>query len=289
MIVIISLYALSVVLLLTHSWPNTFMCVLIFVVAYAVPQDQPGQWQQLVGRAAPAFQTIRAAVPPGPWKPFREQVSWMLLLLASKAPANRALISRVQRTTLTPLAMQLENAERFAEQAALVEAAAAAAAAAGAAAGGRESASKPASLLNSPVQQRHSRNPSRGDQQQQQQQSPVRTPLPGASSSSSSPEKFADPQSAAAAAGRTGSSSRASVEYAQGAAAAAAAYMGSPPPPAAAAAATAVRGGVSKSVTPERGDSGLMEDDELSMLQAEVAFLGLMSNNSSFRGQQGEQ
>lgn len=33
----------------------------------------------------------------------------------------------------------------------------------------------------------------------------------------------------------------------------------------------------------------MMEDDELSMLQAKVAFLGLMSNISSFRGQQGEQ
>jgi hypothetical protein len=54
-----------------------------------VPQDQPGQWQALVGATAPAFQAIQAAVPPGPWKPFKEQACWLLLLLAAKAPANR--------------------------------------------------------------------------------------------------------------------------------------------------------------------------------------------------------
>lgn len=32
---------------------------------------------------------------------------------------------------------------------------------------------------------------------------------------------------------------------------------------------------------PQRYDSGAVGDDELSMLQAEVAFLGLMSSNSS--------
>jgi hypothetical protein len=84
-----------------------------------VPQEQSNQWQALVGRSAPAFQSIRAAVAAGPWRPFKQQVCWLLLLLAAKSSSNRALLSRLQRTTLTPLAMQLENAERFAVQAEL--------------------------------------------------------------------------------------------------------------------------------------------------------------------------
>jgi hypothetical protein len=65
-----------------------------------VPQDQPGQWQALVGRTAPAFQAIKAAVPPGPWKPFKEQTCWLLLLLAAKAPANRCVVCSVPTAQL---------------------------------------------------------------------------------------------------------------------------------------------------------------------------------------------
>ena len=96
-------------------------------VACCAVQEDPSQfWRQLVGRAAPAFQTVSAAVLPGAWRPFKLQASWLLLLLACKNPSNRQMLSRVERTTLLPLAMQLENAERFQQQAAAAEAAAAA-------------------------------------------------------------------------------------------------------------------------------------------------------------------
>eukprot|EP00775_Hariotina_reticulata_P001957 gene1957-2284_t len=85
---------------------------------WSLQEDLGGVWQQLVGRSAPAFQVISRAVPDGPWKPFASQVAWMLLLLAVKSPQNRSMIHKVQRTTLAPLAMQLENAERYLQQAA---------------------------------------------------------------------------------------------------------------------------------------------------------------------------
>jgi hypothetical protein len=77
----------------------------------AAPQE-PAEPFQLVGRAAPAFPAVSARVGGGSWRPFRLQVSWMLLLLAVKAPANRMLISKVERASIAPLATQLENAER---------------------------------------------------------------------------------------------------------------------------------------------------------------------------------
>lgn len=42
----------------------------------------------------------------------------MLFLLSAKLPANREQISRLQRTSIAPLAQQLENAEKFAATAA---------------------------------------------------------------------------------------------------------------------------------------------------------------------------
>jgi hypothetical protein len=271
---------------------------------HAVPHgsDQPGQWSALVGRSAPAFQRLRSAVPPGPWKPFREQVSWLLLLLASKTAANRALVSRVQRTTLTPLAMQLENAERFAEQAAAVEAAAAAAAAEaaagdrGATAAGRgweQGGSSSRAAAPSPLQH-HSRGSSRSGvadfgQQQQQHASPGRSPLPSFSSSSS-PDRIGAAAAAVAAAGG-GSSGRPSIDSTAGRTSVGPNDAPSPSPralsPAAAAAAAA--GGVSdvssgRTTPAQRAGSGVLVpsgEDDLSMLQAEVAFLGLMSGQSS--------
>eukprot|EP00879_Flechtneria_rotunda_P016669 GHRR01017444.1.p1 GENE.GHRR01017444.1~~GHRR01017444.1.p1 ORF type:complete len:203 (-),score=105.47 GHRR01017444.1:872-1480(-) len=92
----------------------------------AVQEDLGGLWQQLVARTAPAFQQISAAVPEGLWRPFNLQIGWLLLLLAVKNPNNRAIISKVQRTTLTPLATQLGNVEKFYQQAAALDAAVAA-------------------------------------------------------------------------------------------------------------------------------------------------------------------
>jgi hypothetical protein len=264
---------------------------------HAVPHgsDQPGQWSALVGRSAPAFQRLRSAIPPGPWKPFREQVSWLLLLLASKTAANRALVSRVQRTTLTPLAMQLENAERFAEQAAAVEAAAAAADRGAAAGRGWEQAggsSSSRAAAPSPLQH-HSRGSSRsgvgefGQQQQQQQHaSPGRSPLPSFSSSSS-PDRLGAAAAGAAAGG--GSSGRPSIDSTAGRTSVGPNDTASPSPhalsPAAAAAAGAASGVSSGRTTPaQRAGSGFLVpsgEDDLSMLQAEVAFLGLMSGQSS--------
>lgn len=205
----------------------------------------------------------------------------MLLLLACKAQANRALISRVQRTTLTPLAMQLENAERFAEAAAALEAAAAAAAAAEGREGGN--ASRRASLAPSPVaqqQQQHSRTPSRGAEQRQQQ-SPVPT-LPGdgvpASSDSSSPDRFAAVD-AATAAGRPGSRV-AALEHVQQQGSTAMSLS-----PGGGGSSSSRRTTPAAAAAQEAADDAAA-DDELSMLQAEVAFLGLMSNSSSFRQSQ---
>jgi hypothetical protein len=52
----------------------------------------------------------------------------------------------------------------------------------------------------------------------------------------------------------------------------------------------AAGGSSTRRVTPaaaqEAADADAAADDELSMLQAEVAFLGLMSNSSSFRQSQ---
>jgi hypothetical protein len=121
--------------LYTDSWLRFPLPCLSRCTAPAVQEDQGGLWQGLVARTAPAFQPIRAAVPEGPWKAFQLQVGWMLLLLAAKSANNRAIISKVQRTTLAPLAMQLENAERFYAQAAQAEVQAEAEAAAKAAAG----------------------------------------------------------------------------------------------------------------------------------------------------------
>jgi hypothetical protein len=88
----------------------------------------------LVARAAPALQPVTATLPDSPWKPFRAQVAWLLLLLATKSPDTRALLGRLQRTMLAPLAAQLESAERFFAEAAAPDAAAVIAAAAAAAA-----------------------------------------------------------------------------------------------------------------------------------------------------------
>jgi hypothetical protein len=147
----------------------------------------------------------------------------------------------------------------------LVEAAAAAAAVAAAAGGGgdggvkRDSTSKAASLAPTPVLH-HSRSSSRSEQQQQQQ-SPSWAP-----SSSSSPDRFTDPYSAAVVGARTSRSSRASADY-NG-------LQGS----AAASSTVATAGAGSGGLTPQRSLGGPVEDDELSMLQAEVAFLGSMAS-----------
>lgn len=87
-----------------------------------------------MARAAPALQPVTATLPDSPRKPFRAQVAWLLLLLATKSPDTRALLGRLQRTMLAPLAAQLESAERFFAEAAAPEAAAVIAAAAAAAA-----------------------------------------------------------------------------------------------------------------------------------------------------------
>lgn len=198
----------------------------------AVQEDVGGMWQGLVARIAPAFQPITAAVAEELWKPFKLQIAWMLLLLAAKNPNNRAIISKVQRTTLTPLAMQLENAERFYQQAAGMEAAAA--------------AGKTIARSSS-------------------------TGADGMSTSSSRRGSGAghagigvDPQSSSAVSAPAGNMAAAGPV-----AAAAAVSHGS--------AASAV--GSDVPVQP-----GSVDDDELSMLQAEVAFLGLMSNSSNAQG-----
>jgi hypothetical protein len=77
-----------------------------------VHQDPVEAWRELVGRASPAFQRASARVADGPWRPFRLQLAWMLMLLAARAPANRMLIAKVERASIAPLATQLENAER---------------------------------------------------------------------------------------------------------------------------------------------------------------------------------
>lgn len=188
-------------------------------------------WQALVARTAPAFQPITAAVAEGPWKPFKLQIAWMLLLLAAKNPDSRAIISKVQRTTLSPLAMQLENAERFYQQAAEVEAAADMAAAAAGRGVARSSSTGATAGSASAASSR--RNTGGGFAAGQEQ----------LNSSVSAPAESTMAAIAAAA-----------PEVADGApAAASSGVLGQP--------------------------SGL-EDDELSMLQAEVAFLGLMSSSS---------
>lgn len=189
---------------------------------HAVEQEQSGLWQSLVARTAPAVQSIRAAVPEGPWKPFKLQVGWMLLLLAAKSASNRAIISRVQRTTLTPLAMQLENAERYYAQAAEV---AAAAEAATAAADSRDAAA--AAALN----------PSPGGTQAQQQQ----------------PSEALRVAAVGAAASRQPG-----------------AVPGGEPLP-------AVSGVSSMS---HQGSLGGASEGDDELLQAEVAFLGMMSSSS---------
>jgi hypothetical protein len=202
----------------------------------AVQQDHGGLWQGLVARTAPAFQPIRAAVPEGPWKAFQLQVGWMLLLLAAKAAANRAIISKVQRTTLAPLAMQLENAERFFAQAAQAEAQAEAEAAAAAA-----GSSKTAAAGNP------QRSSSTGGSKQQLQPSGAAAAQPASG----------QPAGAAAAAAASGALSSAS------------ASSSSRP-------AAASSGGSSSMVSP--GGAGGGEDE---LLQAEVAFLGMMSRPPS--------
>jgi hypothetical protein len=114
---------------LTHRVVGVPLLPTPLLVCHTVQADPSEYWRGLVGRAAPLFPGVASAVPPGPWKPFHEQLAWVLLLLALKANLNRQLMARLQRATLAPLASQLEAAEKYAAAAAAAEQYAAVAAA----------------------------------------------------------------------------------------------------------------------------------------------------------------
>lgn len=76
-------------------------------------QLSSAHWTRLAGQYASAFKSVAKAVGEGPWRAVKVQLAWLLFLLAAKSPANRELITKLERTILSPLAQQLANAERF--------------------------------------------------------------------------------------------------------------------------------------------------------------------------------
>eukprot|EP00955_Chlamydomonas_euryale_P023711 250228-Chlamydomonas_euryale.AAC.1 len=87
-------------------------------------------------RSSPLFESIGARLSEGPWKRAKLQAAWVLLLLSAKRSTTHALLAGLLRTSISPLAQQLENAEAFAAQLATQLAKAAAAPAAGGKGGG---------------------------------------------------------------------------------------------------------------------------------------------------------
>lgn len=102
---------------LASPLPACFCCCHQLYLLWGAVHDDPSDfWRQLVGRSAPAFQHISAHVAEGPWKPLKLQIAWILLLLAAKQLANRLSMAKLERTNITPLAQQLENAERYQQE-----------------------------------------------------------------------------------------------------------------------------------------------------------------------------